>query len=222
MEKVQKAIQFLLAKENRIGAVILLIGLFSFVFVSISALNRFSPSRDGIKDGRVIYDQEASVQADNFRNVSPQLIKEIEKKQSTDTEKLKFDRQQNIQESEIQGAWNLNTDKYRYLIQLSKGQYKLVMIPERGVSGSFYYSVGRYTIQNDLLILNPIKYYEQAEKEFPGYRVLTKSKFPVLVSRKGGSLIMQVPGRAAGVYVPPRHPLLRNMTDQVAVFSKLQ
>lgn len=220
MGRIKKTIRFLLAKENRIGAVILLIGVVAFVFMSVQAANRFIVSSNG-SDSRIAYDNEVDVQAENFRNVSKDVIKRIEKKKVTKSS-LKYPRQENIEESAIQGAWTLNTDKYRYLLQLTRGQYKLVLIPEPGTSGGRYYSVGTYSLEKDLLQLKPINYYEQAATEFPGYRVFTRSSFPFFVRRDGSNLILQKPTREAGIYVPPRHPLLREIPEKVAVFSPLK
>ena len=221
MKRVQRTIQFLLAKENRIGAVILLIGLIAFLFVSVQALNRFVFS-DG-QSNQIEYDRE-DVATENFRNVSPEAVAQIRQRQqeAKRQEKLKYDRQQDILEASIQGSWEFNGPKFRYLLQLWKGGYKMIFIPQKNSDELYKYSVGHYSLKKDVLILKPVRSYPQAKEEFPGYRPLTRSAFPFLVARQGSRLILQKPTRNAGVYVPPRHPVLVDIPDEVAVFSPLK
>ncbi|MEM9470257.1 MAG: hypothetical protein AAF988_08855 [Pseudomonadota bacterium] len=221
MERVQKAIQFLLAKENRVGTVILLVGLIAFLFVSVQALNHFVFSSG--KSNQIEYDRE-EITTENFRNVSPEAVAQIRQRQqeAKRQEKLKYDRQQDILEASIQGSWQFNGPKFRYLLQLWKGGYKMILIPQKDSGERYRYSVGNYSLKKDVLILDPVRSYPKAREEFPGYDVLTLSRFPFLVALQGSRLVLQKPTRNAGVYVPPRHPVLVDIPDEVAVFSPLK
>ncbi|MEM6811568.1 MAG: hypothetical protein AAF549_03780 [Pseudomonadota bacterium] len=216
MNKIQKIVQFLLAKENRLGAIILFIGIIALGFVSFAAIDRFA-SHSGQ------YAELSEEEIANFRDESyfeRRIEEENRQRVEQEQERLRYERQQDIKRAQIEGAWDMRNEAYRGLLQLSQGNYKLVLIhnTDRRLQR---YSVGTYDLKDDILTFRP-RYSAQAQREFAGYSRLTASTFPVLVSKQGSRLVLQRPTRDAGVFVPNYHPFLNIMPDEIAIFQTLK
>jgi len=203
--KIQRALRFLMAKENRLGAIILCLGVVAIIVVAFMALSRWS----GGSSVERFYAQEETIKK------PPAYVQPVE------SSKPKYRRQENITPQQIIGAWEVQTEKGRGLLQLNNGAYKFALIQENAAVANIY-SMGNYRLQNDLMIFEPNTNRAERQREFQGYRMLTRSPFPVLVARKGRNLVFQKPDGRVNIYVPPVHPFLRLMPDELAVFNQLK
>jgi len=206
MAQPKKILEFLRAKENRLGVIILIIGFFALVTVMAMAFGRLG----GQKSAEEFYQSQ---QGEII--IPPAYIAPVK------NEKPKYKRQTDITQDAIQGAWEIKIKNGKALLQINKGLYKIAIIMDGGGLPNLY-SVGQYSMRDDLLIFEPNTDYRIAQNEFRGYRILTRSKFSVMVLKKGKKLIFQKPTRDMGVYVPPRHPLLHLTEDNVAEFNLLK
>lgn len=196
---------FILAKENRLGVVVLCVGALALIWVLFTAYNKYT----GTVDTTEYYAQQEA------EAPIPEYVQERK------PEKPKYSVKADIEESQIIGAWDGQATDGRMLLQLTKGIYKFAFVNKTGTRQNVY-SMGRYDLNGALLTLRPSNDHRAAAKEFPGYKNLTQSPFPVSVSRKGSRLILQRPDDSFNVYVPPRHPLLKLMPEEVAVFEPLK
>ncbi len=206
-KKSQSYRQFLTAKENRLGVIILCVGFMALVWVSIKAYNQYFPSIDM---GETLYS------AANIPTPIPEFVEEVQ------PEKPKYKKQKGIATSEIEGSWDMVSVKGRALLQLSSdGYYKFAFISDN-IGNPNRYSMGQYTLNNGLLILNPSINRKEGRVQFPGYANLTRAKFPIAVAKSGRKLVLYKPDRSFGVYVPPTHPFFALMPDEIVEFSLLK
>jgi len=197
-------------RKNWIGLLILAVGFISFAVVGIKAVTKFTAPQEG----EVV--------------VSQQEIREFrasERPRSTSAPlraapEPKFKRDKDIKEGEITGAWQANIKNAKLLMQMRRGQYKLVIIP--GNNGNRFYSNGTYTLDGDILLLKPDFNISAPQSNVTSYAVLTRSPFPVMVTKNKGNLVFQRPVPAANVYVPNIHPLLSRAEYDLVVFDVLK
>lgn len=205
--KIHALARFLKARENRLGVVVLLLGVFALLFMGAQAYKKFG-SEEG--QGRESLYTSADVAIE-----PPDYIQSIEQP------KQQFERQPKIDTKDIEGSWDAQAVNGRALLQLKGGRYNFIFL-NNDKSANNIYSMGTYEMRNDLVIFKPDRNLTQGKKQFPDYQVLTRSQFPLAVVKKGRQLVMYKPDRSFDVYVPPRHPLLTLMPDEVASFSVLK
>ena len=209
MKRLDDILRFLKAKENRLGVIVLFIGLMALIIVGIMALG-------GLSGGKSTTERFYQDQAENQRKINrPENVQPVTQ------EKPKYKRQADITEAQIQGAWEIEMSDGKALLQINQGTYKLAII-SNSTAAPNRYSLGRYVMRDDLLVLTPNSDYKLGRSQFPGYRNLTTSKFSFMVLKRGGKLVLQKPTRDMGVYIPPRHVFLNMVQDEVAVFSILK
>ncbi len=199
--------RFLIAKENRLGVVILCIGFFALIWVSFKAYDRYFAFDN---PPQTLYS------AANVPTPPPQFVEQVKVK------KPKYKKQSEITLSEITGAWDIVNEQGRSIFQLSSdGSYKFAYISQnRGIPNR--YSMGNFILKDGLLIFTPHINKKLGREQFPGYLNLTKAKFPIAVARSGRKLILYKPNRSFGVYVPPTHPFFTLMPDDIVKFSTLR
>ena len=198
-----------LIQNNKIGVAILGLGLVLFILVAMLAVKKLG-GQEASNQGAI---SQEEVEA--FKNQSAESSKQK-------TEKTKAIKpQKKISESEITGAWDARIEDGRALLQLSKGKYKLIVVPDNKYS-SRWYSNGAYSLQKGLLMLRPDLSVPAPDSKKFTYRILTRSKFPVSVAKHKGRLIWQVPSDEYDVYVPNHHPFLSRAKDKIAVWKVLK
>ncbi|MEM7618212.1 MAG: hypothetical protein AAF244_02395 [Pseudomonadota bacterium] len=197
--------EFILAKENRLGVIVLCVGALALIWVLFSAYNKFT----GTVDTTEYYTQQPA------EAPKPEYVQEQK------PEKPKYKVQSDIEEANIIGAWDGQAENGRVLLQLSNGIYKFAFVSRTNAKPNIY-SMGTYRLNNGILHLQPGSDYKAAQKEFPGYHNLTRSPFPISVVRRGNRLILQRPDQSSGVYVPPVHHMLKLMPDELAVLEPLK
>lgn len=198
-----------LIQNNKIGVAILGLGLVLFVLVAMLAVKKLG-GQDSSNQGAISQEE-----VDAFKNQS------VESDKSEPEQRKAVRRKKNIAESEIVGAWDSRIKGERALLQLNKGKYKLIIVPDDGYS-SRVYSNGKYTLEGDLLMLFPDLSIPAPESQKFSYEILTRSRFPVVVAKHKGRLIWQVPGDEYDVYIPNHHPFLNRVKDKIAVWKVLK
>lgn len=206
-QRKQSLTQFLTAKENRLGVVILCVGCLALFWVSVKVYHKYFPSD---KAPQTMYN------AANIPTPTPEFVQEIQ------PEKPKYKQQSGIAISEIQGSWDMTSVQGRALLQISPdGNYKFAFISQNSGNPNRY-SMGKFTLENGLLNFNPNINKKLGREQFPGYLNLTKAKFPIAVAKSGRNLILYKPDRSFGVYVPPTHAFFELMPDEIVEFSLLK
>ena len=198
--------QFLKAKENRLGVVILAVGLIALIYMGTQAYIKFFGGGEGNSSLYTSADVPIAV---------PEYVQIDEKK------KPQFSRELDIQKTEVEGSWDAQGIGGRALLQFKNGQYTFVFLYNEQAAINIY-SIGTYELKNDLMILTPDRNTARGQKQFPDYRTLTRSRFPLAVTKKGRKLVLYKPDRSFDVYVPPRHAFLNLMPDEVGRFSVLK
>ncbi|HPF79240.1 MAG TPA: hypothetical protein PLF01_08130 [Alphaproteobacteria bacterium] len=200
-------------KDNKLGVAILTVGILAVLGVFILIFQTMRPATDS-GQGPVLSQDE--IQA--FKEQS-QPVAEVQK--APPHPKKTFKRQKTVSEEDILGAWDARLDTARAIFQLKNGTYQLVIIPDDPILAR-YYSNGTYTLKDDLLMLEPNLDWGPPKSQRYVYSVLTRSEMPVSVLKYKGQLIWQLPGSDAGVYVPPYHPVLSEVQDNIAVWNVLK
>ncbi len=200
-------------KSNVPGVVILGVGLLAVLIVGILAYRTFSTPFGEDYQGSQVSEEDI----DEFKNTRPQ-----ERKSVVQQEKEKsYRRQKSISERDITGNWDTRLKEGRALLQMKDGTYRLIMVNDNPASARLF-SNGTYKMQDDLVMFYPNMDWGPPKSRKYGYRVLTRSSFPVLVSKYKGKLVWQLPGRDVDVYVPNIHPLLSSTPNDLAVWSVLK
>ena len=199
-------------KANILGIAVLGVGVLAVLIVGVLAYRSLSFSADG--QGAQISREEINA----FKEAEPIFEEE---QAAEEKPKPTYKRQKSISERQIVGSWDTQIKGGRALLQLQGGTYRLIIVMDNPAA-SRWYSNGTYTLQDDLLVLSPnMKWGPPKSKRF-GYRVLTRSNMPVMVSKNRGNLVWQVPGPDADIYVPNYHPMLNLTEDKIAVWDVLK
>lgn len=197
---------------NIVGMAILGVGLLAVLLVGVLVYRTLAgPSADN--NGVEISREEIN----SFKQETLSESSATSKKQGN----ASFKRQKSISEKQVIGSWSTRIQGGRALLQIEGGTYRLIIVMDNPAA-SRWYSNGRYTLQDDLLMLAPNLAWGAPQSKKYGYRVLTRAKMPVIVSKHKGRLVWQIPGPDADVYVPNYHPLLSQTRDKIAVWSVLK
>ncbi len=197
--------------NNLIGVVILGLGALALIMVGYLAYQKLYSSdvSDKVQQNDVDLFKKAGRVANRAAGEKPT------------SEKTTYKRQKSISEKEISGAWQARLKNEKALLEMKKGKYRLIIIPNKA-SKKRYYSNGDYKIQDGIVMLMPDLNRGPPESETFKYSVLTRSKMPLMAVKYKGKLIWQVPPRDIKIYVPPYHPVLNRAEDKIVVWSVLE
>lgn len=199
---------------NPLGLVIFGVGIVAVLLVGVLAYQTLVGSPEV---GR----QDAEVSQEEIRSFKQEEFREQDTSQAQKQKKKSFKRQKSISEKAITGAWDTRLDEARALLQLKNGTYRLIIVMDNPAE-SRWYSNGTYTLKSDLLLLVPNLDWGPPKSRKFGYRVLTRSDIPVIVSIYKGKLVWQMPDDDVDVYVPNYHPVLSLVKDKIAVWGVLK
>jgi hypothetical protein len=200
------------ASNNKIGIIVLAIGIVAFFAVAGIAYQKFMMPSEIER----VAEDEARAQAPSQAQKRQQ---QIETAQTISNASV--NRQKDIEKQEIRGTWETRLLEGRALLQIKKNTYQIIVVMDNPAA-SRWYSNGRYELTEDLLMLKPDMKMRPPEAGRVPYRVLTRSNFPVLVSKQGEKLLWRVPGDDADVYVPNYHPFLNLVKDKISVWSVMR
>lgn len=197
--------------NNKLALSIVLGGVLAFATVGVMAYQIFFGSGAGAEisqeDMRVL--QNTPSQAENI-TAPPSEDQKIKKE---------LKRQKSISENQITGSWIVPLKDGQGLVQLSGGTYRLIIVPS---TGSRWYSNGRYTLKDDLLMLKPNLEWGAPQSNKFNYLLLTRGNIPVMVSLYEGRMVWQSPSADMDIYVPPSHPFLTLTREGIAVWRVLK
>ncbi len=201
-----------MASNNKIGIVVLAIGIVAFFGVAGIAYQKFmAPSTiERVAEEQASAQTPSQTQRRQQQIENSQIISNASQVRQTDIEK-----------QDIRGTWETRLLEGRALLQINKNTYQLIIIMDNPAA-SRWYSNGKYTLKEDLLILKPDMKMAPPEAGRVAYRVLTRSDLPVLVSKQGGKQLWRLPGKDADIYVPNYHPFLNLVKDKISVWSEMQ
>ena len=225
--KVRRAWRFLLKKENRVGALVLLGGLVTLIIMVALAVGRGAPHVH--IDDEPPSAAEAAQSADFFENRRARRLDETrdtaqaENQEAAAREQPVFKKMRRFDSRKILGSWDMRSGDTRILAQFrgtdnagQGGRYKMLIV-ERGEQ---YFSIGTYTVQEDLVLFNPDS-STTARNNYREFRLLTRSDFPLHATFDGRRLVLQRPDTSYDIYVPNYHPVLEKLPQKIAVLSPL-
>lgn len=196
--------------KNPIALAIFGISLLAFAYACILAIKTFSGGGSTEETVRISQDE-----LDEFKNAGARQVQKEEPVKS-------FKRQRRIKEKQITGVWDAKLGNARGLLQMKDGGFRLILI-DRTSSSLRYYINGTYTLQEDILLFNPdVRQVPPSEKY--DYQILTRSEFPVMVSKHKGKMVWQEISDDVDVdvYVPNNHAVLDRAKNGIAVWSALK
>lgn len=200
-----------LSKESRfIGYLVLGFGLLAVITVIIIAVNG--------KSG------DQSPQDETAAQLVQGLVDTPVSKPPAPKKELVFPRSPDVDESDMQGAWQAAIGRYTSVLQFNKGVYQIIMASP-DPNAVRLYSSGTYKGLEDILVLTPKLDWPQPvspEGKKITYDMLTRAPFPVIVLFDKGKMIWQNPPQSERrVLVPYKNPLLVDDKEHYIVWSKL-
>lgn len=137
---------------------------------------------------------------------------------------MEFDRQPDIDESVLSGAWKTLIGNYTVVMQIEKGVYQIIMAQDDPGSERLY-SLGTYKVLEDMVLLTPQLDWPQPlppAGQNVRYRSLTRAPFPMVFTLYKDNLIWQnMPQSESRVVAPYRSPLLLDENLNYIVWQKL-
>lgn len=201
-------------KTNIVGLAVLGFGVLAALIVGILAYQTLAPSGEESRQQQVSKEEIKEFKQTPLFQEGTRALRQ--------QPKPSYERQKkSISEKQIVGSWDTRINEGRALLQLQGGTYRLIIVMDNPAA-SRWYSNGTYIMQDDILILEPNLKWGPPKSRKYGYRVLSKSKMPVMVSKHKGKMVWQVPGPEANIYVPNYHPLLSLTQDKIAVWGVLK
>lgn len=185
----------------------LAVGLVALIYAGSAVINQFG--RGNNADNPLTQEEVDAFKSNSVERSSDQ----------TPAQQPSYRRQSSIKESDVTGSWDGRVDEARILLQLTDGNYKIIIVPDNS-NLTRSYSYGTYSLEQDLLMLYPDTSLKGPESKHFNYKILTRSKFPIAVSLYKERLIWQVPGKEFDIYVPNYHPVL-DLTDKRIVAWKV-
>jgi hypothetical protein len=199
-------------KANVIGFVILALGVLALLFVGSIAYKKLFGTDDEIAQSDI----------DEFRQAGRQSEDRVANRAAGEQPREAYRRQKEITEREIRETWETRLNDGRALLEIGKGRYRFILIPDNTQVKLRYYSNGNYTLVDDLILLQPDFKIGPPDSQTFEYKLLTRSKMPVMASKHKGKLVWQEPTEEAQIYVPPYHPILNRTKDKIVVWSVLE
>ena len=202
-------------KANLIGVGVLALGVLALLFVGSIAYKKLFGAEDEISQSDI----------DEFRQAGEERETRAVNRAAGEKPKQTYKRQKSISEREIRETWETRFLKGRGLLEIGKGRYRFILIPDNTSNTQAkvrYYSNGTYKLEDDIIHLQPDFVIEPPESQNFDYKILTRSKMPVMASKHKGQLIWQVPAADVRVYVPPYHPILNRAKDKIVVWNVLE
>lgn len=197
-------------KSNLIGFAVLGVGVLVLLLVGYSSYQKFNKSNDAISQNDI----------DDFKRGGDRSS-QVPNRAAGEKPKKTYKRQKSISERQIAQTWETHIKAGRALLEIGKGKYRFILIPS-AASKTRYYSHGNYTIQDDIIVLQPDLAWGAPDSTTHEYKLLTRSKMPVMAAKYKGKLIWQVPPPEVSIYVPPYHPILNRAKDKIVVWSILE
>ena len=201
-------------KHNIVGYAILLLGIVSFLAVSVIGYKTFFTETKKV----------SSIKKRKLSSPKPKVSKKIN---SALEKLLSAPRQQSILLNSLVGQWVASTQKGVCLFKINKqGGYRIILIEKRKEGKTKrIYSQGNFTMEEDIIQFTPDRSIKPPIRPGEGKiysRNLTVSGFPVMVSRHSEQLIWKRPSKDVKIYVPNDHPVLRHMDENIAIFKRLK
>lgn len=197
-------------KSNLIGLGVLGLGVFVLLFVGYVSYQRFGGGGDEIAQNNI----------DDFKREG-RRSSQAPNRAAGEKPTTAYKRQKSISEKQIAETWETLLNEGSALLEIGKGKYRFILMPS-DPSSTRSYSNGTYTIKDDIIILEPDLSRGAPESRTHKYKLLTRSKMPLMVAKYKGKLIWQVPPPEVRVYVPPYHPILNRAKDKIVVWSVLE